>query len=139
MTGRSVVGLAIVLAFVLAYVRSPIDILPDQVGLIGFIDDLLVAVALVTWWRRRFAGRHGAAPLPRPENATDRAATAPWDPYAVLGVPRGAATGAIDRAYRERMKEYHPDRVAHLGEELRALAHQKTLAIQRAYTEIGKR
>ena len=38
-----------------------------------------------------------------------------------------------------RMKQYHPDRVSGLGEELQHLAHEKTLAIQRAYEELRQR
>ncbi len=34
------------------------------------------------------------------------------------------------------MKEYHPDKVAHLGEELQELAHKKSLDIQRAYQQL---
>jgi DnaJ like chaperone protein len=36
------------------------------------------------------------------------------------------------RAYRERIAEYHPDKVAHLGKELRDLASRKTLEINLA-------
>lgn len=54
------------------------------------------------------------------------------DPYAVLGVSPGASSEQIAAAYRVRMKEYHPDRVAELGPELRELAHRKTVEIQRA-------
>jgi DnaJ-domain-containing protein 1 len=36
------------------------------------------------------------------------------------------------------MTEYHPDKVAHLGEELQELAHQKVLQIQRAYHQLTK-
>jgi DnaJ like chaperone protein len=35
--------------------------------------------------------------------------------------------------------QYHPDRVAHLGEDLQRLAHEKTLEIQRAYEHIKRR
>jgi preprotein translocase subunit Sec63 len=61
-----------------------------------------------------------------------------WDPHAVLGVARGASREAITRAYREQLKSYHPDRVADLGAELQRLAHEKTIAIQRAYAELTR-
>lgn len=72
------------------------------------------------------------APPRRPEPAER------WDPHFVLGVPRGASRKAITRAYREQLKGYHPDRVAHLGPELQRLAHEKTLEIQRAYDELTR-
>jgi uncharacterized membrane protein YkvA (DUF1232 family) len=119
------VGLAL-----LVYLRSPIDLLPDRLGAVGLLDDLAVLL-LAIWWLRRRLGRS------RTEPTRPRAAAGTWDPYAVLGVARGASAEEITRAYREQMKRYHPDRVADLGEELRDLAHQKALDIQRAYAEIG--
>ena len=35
-------------------------------------------------------------------------------------------------------QEYHPDKVAHLGEELQELAHRKALEIQQAYRQLRK-
>ena len=93
---------------------------------------LLVAlgllVAAVRVWRV-----DGRRPRPPQSPAEPEA----WDPWAVLGVRRGASRDEIHRAYREQMKRYHPDRVDDLGEELRAAAHAKVLAIGRAYRELG--
>lgn len=122
----------------LLYLRSPIDLLPDRLGPIGLLDDVLAILAAI-WWLRRRPRR--VEPVPSRTAAADTAGAtenAAWDPHAVLGVPPGASAEEITRAYREQMSRYHPDRVAHLGEELRLLAHQKTLEIQRAYAEIGR-
>jgi preprotein translocase subunit Sec63 len=89
---------------------------------------VLVVLALV-WLRRRVL-----LPAPRPRAADG----ASWDPYAILGVPHGASRDLVTQAYRERLKEYHPDRVASLGAELQDLAHKKTLDIQRAYAELTR-
>jgi DnaJ-domain-containing protein 1 len=88
-----------------------------------------VVVALALVWLRRML------PPPRPRAADGGI----WDPHAILGVPRGASPDAVTQAYRERLKEYHPDRVASLGAELQDLAHKKTLDIQRAYAELTRR
>lgn len=64
--------------------------------------------------------------------------TAAWDPHAVLGVPPGASRDVITRSYHDQLKRYHPDRVADLGEELQALAHQKTIELRRAYDELTR-
>jgi DnaJ-domain-containing protein 1 len=58
------------------------------------------------------------------------------DPHAVLGVPRDASPSTITKAYRQQLKNYHPDRVADLGPELQRVAHEKTIEIQRAYDEL---
>ena len=51
----------------------------------------------------------------------------------ILGL-RGRVTFAdIKRHYRERMMEYHPDRVAALGPKLREVAEQETKKINAAY------
>jgi DnaJ-domain-containing protein 1 len=55
------------------------------------------------------------------------------DPYVVLQVPRTATIQEIKNAFRKRMQEYHPDRVACLGIHLRALAEEETKRINRAY------
>ena len=91
---------------------------------------LLVAIGLIVAAMRARRG----APLPSPEPPPGAANTDPWT---VLGVRRGASRDEIRRGYREQMKRYHPDRVDDLGEELRAVAHAKVLAIQRAYRELG--
>jgi preprotein translocase subunit Sec63 len=75
---------------------------------------------------------------PRVEAPPSRSGPAGWDPWAVLGVRRGATREEITRAHREQLKRYHPDRVADLGPELREVAHEKTVALQRAYDELTK-
>ena len=127
------VGLALLL-----YLRSPIDLLPDRLGPIGLLDDVLVILAAIWWLRRRLARAEAERSRTSAADTEDATANAAWDPHAVLGVTRGASAEEITRAYREQMKRYHPDRVAHLGEELRQLAHRKALEIQRAYAEIGR-
>jgi preprotein translocase subunit Sec63 len=61
-----------------------------------------------------------------------------WDPHAVLGVPKDASRELITRSYHEQLKRYHPDRVAHLGEELQQVAHRKTVELRRAYDELTR-
>jgi|MudIll2142460700_1097286.scaffolds.fasta_scaffold226187_2 uncharacterized membrane protein YkvA (DUF1232 family) len=126
---------AIVAGLTLLYVISPVDLIPGF-GPFGLLDDLLVVLSAYWWLRRRLQTpgtdeATGRREQPRAEGATR------WDPYAVLGVDRGASRTEITRAYREQMKRYHPDRVADLGEELRRVAHEKSIEIQRAYKEIG--
>ena len=89
---------------------------------------LLAAVWLLLRIMRRLPA------LPRPPHG--RPAEAPWDPHAVLGVPRGTSRDAITRTYHDQLKRYHPDRVADLGEELQELAHRKTIELRRAYDEL---
>lgn len=115
----------------LLYVRSPIDLLPDRMGIIGFLDDLIVIGGALLWLHGRLT-RAGAAPAATHDPI-------PTDPYELLGVSPWATGEDITRAYREQLKRYHPDRVAGLGEELQRLAHERTIAIQHAYERIRPR
>lgn len=60
-----------------------------------------------------------------------------FDPYTILGVPRGAPREAIKQAYRSAMSKNHPDRVASLDDAFKALAHRRALEIQRAYEALA--
>jgi DnaJ-domain-containing protein 1 len=73
-------------------------------------------------------------PTPRRPDAPSRER----DPeaYAVLGVREDASDDAIDRAYRQLMAKYHPDRVAGAADEIRALAETRAREINSAYDRI---
>jgi DnaJ-domain-containing protein 1 len=60
------------------------------------------------------------------------------DHHTVLGVSRNASPDEIKAAYRQRMQEYHPDKVAHLGRDLRTLAERKAKEINEAYEALGR-
>lgn len=57
-------------------------------------------------------------------------------PYTVLGVAANADDETIRRAYRQMAGQWHPDRVAHLGEVRVDEAHNRFLEIQAAYREL---
>jgi DnaJ-class molecular chaperone len=56
----------------------------------------------------------------------------------VLGIAPSATADEIRKAYHERMQEYHPDKVAHLGQELQELALEKSQQIQHAYRQLSE-
>ncbi len=58
-------------------------------------------------------------------------AAPPW--YVTLGVDQSAPLIDIQNAYRSLISQYHPDKTAQLGPELRALAESKTKDINAAY------
>ena len=129
------------------YLVFPRDLIPDFFGRgLGLIDDLLLA-GLLTHFYRRYLRAHAARasresgdrdsqePSSRAQAATS---AGPPDPYQILGIPSSASADAIQAAYKARMTEYHPVKVAHLGEELQQLAHRKALEIQQAYRQVRK-
>ena len=127
------------------YLVFPRDLIPDFLGRgFGFVDDLLLIAALIYFYRNRL--REFAARATRESGGQDRrersspgqaaASEGSFDPYKVLGIPPSATREAIRAAYKARMQEYHPDKVDHLGEELKELAHRKALEIQKAYQQL---
>lgn len=127
------------------YLLFPRDLIPDFFGTgLGLIDDLLLMVALHVFYRKRLAdfvartagesAQAGGETHRQKTQQSDRA----FDPYQILGIPMSSSRETIRSAYRSRMTEYHPDKVAHLGEELQELAHQKVLEIQKAYQQLTK-
>ena len=58
------------------------------------------------------------------------------DAYEIFALQKGASSSEIEARYKELARQYHPDKVAHLGTDLQKLAHEKMIEIQRAYDEL---
>ena len=108
---------------------------------------------LVFWWRRNVrlmdwtrgwqAGprrnpysQRGYGPSAEEQQRTPTAAIEEKSPYAILGVPPSASSEEITVAYRQMAKQYHPDRVAHLGPEFHDLAEERMKEINAAYDKL---
>ena len=129
------------------YLVFPRDLIPDFLGSgLGVIDDLLLIALLTYFYRNRvreYAARAtqesgGQDQRERSSPAQAEASESSFDPYEILGLDCSASGEEIRAAYRARMQEYHPDKVAHLGEELQKVAHRKAVEIQQAYEQLRK-
>jgi DnaJ like chaperone protein len=58
--------------------------------------------------------------------------------YIILGVRSDASDEEVKAAFRKMAKQYHPDRVAHLGEEYARLAGEKFAQVAAAYDAVRK-
>lgn len=58
--------------------------------------------------------------------------------YDVLEITKDATNAEVKRSYRELAKRHHPDKVAHLGEDIKKAATEKFQKINAAYEEIKK-
>ncbi len=56
--------------------------------------------------------------------------------YKILEVSPDATDDEIKKAYRELAKKYHPDKVAHLGEEIKEAAEEKFTKLNAAYEAV---
>jgi DnaJ-domain-containing protein 1 len=129
----------------LLYFLVPYDLLPDFLGALGRVDDLVVLGFLLRYLLMQQKRAGGARGQPGPDTAAGRSGGDPEpdanrfdsnDPYTVLGVERSASTQNIKKAYRELVNKYHPDKVDHLGDEFKSLAAKRFKQIQQAYQSI---
>lgn len=90
---------------------------------------LVVGIVLGHLYDTGFFGAT-APPAPPPAPAID--------PYAILGVGSSASDDEVEQAYRRRMSEYHPDRVANSAKEIRDLAELRAREVNGAYETIKR-
>jgi uncharacterized membrane protein YkvA (DUF1232 family) len=142
----------------IAYLISPVDIVPDfLLPFVGFIDDGLM-IGLIYYLIRygtlpSFFSKQ-QRPFQKPsekkfshsdtKNQNSRSKEkeseqcTPKTPYEILGVRPDASKKEIIAAYKEAVKKYHPDKVSHLGDEFSSLAKEKFIEIRKAYDTLIK-
>ncbi len=59
--------------------------------------------------------------------------------YKILGITANATDEEVKTAYREMAKKYHPDKVSHLGEDVKKAAEEKFMKVNEAYETIKKK
>jgi restriction system protein len=74
----------------------------------------------------------------RKDGDSSRSTSAVNDPYAVLEINRGASHDEIRAAYRSKIAQYHPDKVAHLAPEYQEIARVKSQQINDAYRTLSR-
>lgn len=58
--------------------------------------------------------------------------------YSTLKIDSNSSIDEIKTAYKNRIKEYHPDKTAGLGEEVQKIAQLKTQELNEAYSILKK-
>lgn len=59
--------------------------------------------------------------------------------YKILEIDPSASDEELKKAYRKMAVRFHPDKVAHLGEDIKKEAEQKFIRLQEAYENIKKK
>jgi len=58
--------------------------------------------------------------------------------YSVLGISSNSEDLEIKKAYRKMANKFHPDKIAHLGEDFKDIAQEKFKSVTEAYHKIKK-
>jgi len=58
--------------------------------------------------------------------------------YKILEIESTVGDEEVKKAYRRMAMKYHPDKVSHLGEDFKKVAHEKFRKVQAAYDQIKK-
>lgn len=121
------------------YIISPVDAVP------GLIDDILAGIVLYYYLNKNAKGKrqrfHNQSSQSHSNSYTTPGPGGPLDlqeANKILGVGSGASLDEIGRAYKEKMRMSHPDKVTHLSEELQEKAKELTLRLNEAYELIKK-
>lgn len=128
----------ILIIFGLAYLISPVDIIPDLLlPFVGWIDDGVVIASIYYLIRFEklpnfFFKKQNPFNQPSGQNHANFTSSIPT-PHEILGISPDASKKEIQNAYKQAIKKYHPDKLSHLGKDFSNLANEKFLEIQKAY------
>ena len=137
----------VLIIFAAAYFISPIDLIPDfLIPYIGWLDDTFIIgiiLYLIKYNKLPFSnfGQFFSSYKNQTFNKTRANQTSSKiykDPYEILGINKNASADEINKAYKKKVKQYHPDKVSHLGEELQKIANEKFIEIKNAYDILSK-
>ena len=103
-------------------------------GALGISDNEFGALSAMKGY-----GRRGPGPGPGAQPGGGRSARPQGDrpdPYAILGLTRGAGDRDIKTAWRRLMSQHHPDKLGDVPDELKRRAEQRAREINAAYEQI---
>ena len=117
------------------YIISPLDLFPFV------FDDLIASGFLFYFWRKFKNQKNQKSYYSRSKSQTNinAGSNGPMnldESYKLLNVSFDASLSEVQKAYKEKMAKSHPDKVAHLSEELQKKAKELALEINKAYNNI---
>ncbi len=124
-----------IIIILILYIVSPLDLHP-------FVFDDLTAFGFLYYYWRKFKNlksqkNYYSKGRPQAHNKTSPDGQMNLDEsYRLLNVSPDASWNEVQKAYKEKMVKSHPDKVAHLGEELQEKAKELTIKINKAYNII---
>jgi DnaJ-class molecular chaperone len=125
-----------IIIILIIYIISPLDLFPFV------FDDLIASGFLFYFWNKfknqksrknYYSGGRSQANIKTDSNNRQMSLD---ESYKLLNVSPDASLGVVQKAYKDKMAKSHPDKVAHLSEELQKKAKELTLEINNAYNII---
>lgn len=110
----------------------------------GLIDDIIAAIGLYYYLNKNSKQKQHFHDQNRQSQSGSYTPPGPGGPLdlkeagKILGVEPNATLDEIARAYKEKMKISHPDKVTHLSKELQEKAKELTHRLNEAYDLIKK-
>jgi hypothetical protein len=126
------------ITLLIIYIISPLDAVPH------FLDDLIASLVLFYLLyrnagmkkRENYSQNHDHEQSKDAKSPTDSLTLE--DAYRFIGVSPDTPWDEVKKAYKEKISGSHPDKVSHLGEELREKASEITLKLNSAMNMIRK-
>lgn len=122
----------LILILLIIYIISPWDLHPH------FIDDLIAFGVLWYLWlkkKKQWGQRsnyYSSSQAQRNGRARTDSSLGLEDAYRLMGTTPNASWEEAQKAYKEKVAKSHPDKVAHLSEELQNKAKELTLQLNKA-------
>lgn len=137
---KEIARMLLMLILAIFYMIFPYDFIPDYLGRVGRVDDILVLL-LIIWIfcfkplfdELRSSFKKPANAGPAPKAARGKNGDYMQRAFQILNMTPTEDAAEVKKAYYEIIKLYHPDRLDGLGPELRQLALEKTREINEAY------
>ena len=116
------------------YIISPLDLFP-------FVFDDLIASGFLFYFWKKFKNQKSQKNYSRSKSQTNINTGSDGlmnleESYKLLNVSPDAPLSEVQKAYKEKMAKSHPDKVAHLSEEIQKKAKELALEINKAYNKI---
>ncbi len=124
-----------IIIILIIYIISPLDLFP-------FVFDDLIASGFLFYFWRKFKNQKGqrnyysrSRPQANIKSKPDGQMSL-GQAQRLLNVSPDSPWSEVQKAHKEKMAKSHPDKVAHLGEELQEKAREITVEINKAYNII---
>ncbi len=126
-----------IIIILIIYIISPLDLFP-------FVFDDLIASGFLFYFWNKFKNQKSQRDYYSNGQSQANIKSKPDgqmsldDAYRLLNVSLDAPWSEVQKAYKEKMAKSHPDKVAHLGEELQEKAKELSVEINNAYNIIKR-